>query len=610
MGTWALPGYTELRELGAGGFGRVVLARHDASGSLAAIKYLSPRLLEDGQFVTAFRAEARTLARLRDPHIARLYGYAETPLGAAIVMEAVNGASLAAVLREHGALGPEAALVVLKGSLLGLAAAHASGVVHRDYKPANVLVQGDGRSKLVDFGIAVRSGEAGARAGTPAYMAPEQWRGEPVAPATDVYAATCVFFECVTGHRPYRADTTSALMSEHINAPVPVEDLPEPVRPLVARGLAKDPAQRVPGAAAFVAELEAAAVAGYGPDWEVRGLRGLAACAAAIAAVFPLALLVAASGGGAMGGAVGQGAASAVGHLSGRSLLAKIGGAKAALATATAVVVATTGAVVVTGVRGRPDPPAPRPTPRPTLALDLASLTGDHTEAGLTVRAQYVKVSGLADAAVEQRVNQILRAPVEQMMEHYRSELARSRNAFPTATPFATETTSAGSDVVWGLRGPRLLSLRYAFDPPASSGIFFFREFESLSTTVTVDLTTGRRLGAREVFRARTLTASGMTALTGMLRRHDPERDFCPGYLTSPRVCRAVTPAELTDQNPPVEFMFTARNVEFSIALPSLDYPTVAGVRLFKVPHAEIADLIRPEVAALLPGAAPTPARS
>ncbi|OLT33245.1 hypothetical protein BJF79_08180 [Actinomadura sp. CNU-125] len=126
----------------------------------------------------------------------------ESERGVALIMEAVEGVTLKEVLARHGELAPEAALVVLKGSLLGLAAAHTVGVVHRDYKPANVMVPADGRSKLIDFGVAVAAGDASA-SGTPAYMAPEQWRGEAVSPATDVYAATCVFFECVTGRRPF-----------------------------------------------------------------------------------------------------------------------------------------------------------------------------------------------------------------------------------------------------------------------------------------------------------------------------------------------------------------------------------------------------------------------
>ncbi|HEX2315745.1 MAG TPA: serine/threonine-protein kinase, partial [Thermomonospora sp.] len=285
MGGWRVEGFQEVRELGSGGQGRVVLARHTGSGTPVAIKYVAGD--EGTADIERLRREAVLLGRVADPHVARLYRLVESPYGAAIVMEAVNGVALRRILEEHGALGPEAALTVLKGSLLGLAAAHAVGVVHRDYKPANVVVQGDGLSKLIDFGIATPSGAAD-RSGTPAYMPPEQWEGRPVTPATDVYAATCVFFECVTGRRPFGTGTRTELMGRHRTAPVPVEDLPVPLRPLVARGMAKDPAERPPGALAFVAELDAVAARSYGPDWEGRGLRALAGTAAALAALFPL----------------------------------------------------------------------------------------------------------------------------------------------------------------------------------------------------------------------------------------------------------------------------------------------------------------------------------
>lgn len=179
MNAWSVPGYTETRELGSGGSGRVVLAVHDATGVPVAVKYLSERLRTDSAFVRDFRAEARLLGDLDSPYVVGLYEYVEAPQGAAIVMELVDGIALRALLLREGATGPEAALVVLKGSLLGLAAAHRAGVVHRDYKPENVLVAADGSSKLVDFGIAAGRGSTPGIAGTPAYMAPEQWNGSP-----------------------------------------------------------------------------------------------------------------------------------------------------------------------------------------------------------------------------------------------------------------------------------------------------------------------------------------------------------------------------------------------------------------------------------------------
>ncbi|MBO2437135.1 serine/threonine protein kinase, partial [Actinomadura nitritigenes] len=304
MGDWRVPGYSELRVLGEGAQGRVVLARHDGTGRPAAIKYLAGALADDAEFRERFRREADLLRRLRHPFVARLYGLVETADGAAIVMEAVDGASLKAVLAQSGPLAPEAALAVLKGSLLGLAAAHDLGIVHRDYKPANVIVRGDGCSKLIDFGIAVEAGEGG-RSGTPVYMAPEQWRGEPASPATDVYAAACVFFECVTGRRPYTAEDQVGLMGRHLTAPIPVADVPEPLRPLIERGLAKSAWDRPLGAAAFVTELESAAAGAYGPDWESRGVRTLAGATAALSLLFPLTALGLGSGGAGAGAAAG-----------------------------------------------------------------------------------------------------------------------------------------------------------------------------------------------------------------------------------------------------------------------------------------------------------------
>ncbi|MGA5063972.1 serine/threonine-protein kinase [Streptomyces exfoliatus] len=287
MDAWVVPGYTEVRELGAGGSGRVVLATHDGSGLPVAVKYLSERFCSDDTFVHGFRAEARLLGELDTPHVVGFYEYVEAPRGAAIVMELVDGVALRALLAREGSTGPEAALVVLKGSLLGLAAAHRAGVVHRDYKPENVLVSADGSSKLVDFGIATGRGATPGVAGTPAYMAPEQWNGAPASPAADVYAATATFFECLTGHKPFSGDNFAELALQHLDTPVPDGQAPEPLRPLIRRGLAKSPHERPENAAAFVCELESVATAAYGPDWEERGRGRLAALAALLPLLFP-----------------------------------------------------------------------------------------------------------------------------------------------------------------------------------------------------------------------------------------------------------------------------------------------------------------------------------
>src|SRR5215469_6036277 len=196
MSTWVLPGYAEEHQLGRGASGRVVEAIHEASGQRVAIKYLSPSLFRDPAFLAGFRYEADVLRSLDVPQVVRLFDYVEEPgQGAAIVMELVSGVSLHQMITRQGATTPESALVVLKGSLLGLAAAHSMGIVHRDYKPENVLVDGEGNSKLTDFGVAVKEGRRAPAAGTPLYMAPEQWEGAPASPASDIYAAAAVFFE-------------------------------------------------------------------------------------------------------------------------------------------------------------------------------------------------------------------------------------------------------------------------------------------------------------------------------------------------------------------------------------------------------------------------------
>jgi serine/threonine protein kinase len=287
MPEWKVPGYTELKMLGSGGFGDVALARHDASGTLVAIKYLHSDLLADSEFAGMFRGEATVLASLDDPNVVRLYEYVEAPSGAAIVMELVGGVSLREILTYQGKTTAEAALVVLQGSLLGLAAAHRHGVVHRDYKPENVLVNGDGISKLTDFGIAARTGENPVPAGTLAYAAPEQMAGAPAGPASDIYAATATFYECLTGRPPFTGDTAEMLLRQHRSDPVPLDPLPEPLRPLVAAGMAKDPAGRPTDATTFVTDLNTAATGAYGRHWHDHGRSHLGEAALLLAALWP-----------------------------------------------------------------------------------------------------------------------------------------------------------------------------------------------------------------------------------------------------------------------------------------------------------------------------------
>ena len=371
---WSVPGYTGVKALGSGGFGEVVLARHDGSGRQVAIKYLRRDLLADERFAAMFRGEAAVLASLDDPHVVRLHEYVESAGGAAIVMELVDGVSLRQILARHGATTAEAALVVLRGSLLGLAAAHARGVVHRDYKPDNVLVDGDGASKLTDFGIAALAGDRSARGGTLAYAPPEQFGGGPASPAGDVYAATATFFECLTGQPPFRGDTAAALMYQHMAEPVPVEAVPGPLRPLIAAGMAKQPADRPADAAAFAAALDQVAAQAYGPRWYQRGRSHLGEAALLLAALWP------------------SGAASAVQgstlekillrqrHL--RSRVRHAGAVKKTIAAAIAVAVVGGGTYAAIGLTG------------PSAPVTLPVVTGVSPASGSTVGGSTVTITG------------------------------------------------------------------------------------------------------------------------------------------------------------------------------------------------------------------------
>ena len=342
MPEWKVPGYTELKALGAGGFGHVVLAKHDASGVLVAIKYLHRDLLADTEFAGMFRSEATVLGSLDDPNVVRLYEYVESPSGAAIVMELIDGVTLREILTHQGSTTAEAALVILQGSLLGLAAAHQRGVVHRDYKPENVLVNGDGISKLTDFGIAARTGDRPFPAGTLLYAAPEQMAGGRAGPASDVYSATATFYECLTGRPPFTGQTAAELIRQHRSEPVPLDPVPEPLRPLVAAGMAKDPWRRPADAITLVTELEASASGAYGPDWQERGRSHLGEAALLLATLWP------------------SGSPSAVQGFTVHWIFLRrhISGVRAAIAVGIAIVVVTAGsALAATGLH-RPTVPS------------------------------------------------------------------------------------------------------------------------------------------------------------------------------------------------------------------------------------------------------------
>ncbi|GGV43814.1 hypothetical protein GCM10010182_80480 [Actinomadura cremea] len=610
MSGWRVPEYTELRVLGEGAQGRVVLARHDASGLPAAIKYLAAGLAADPGFRVRFRGEAELLRRLRNPYVARMYGLVETGAGAAIVMEAVDGASLKAVLDERGPLAPEAALVLLKGSLLGLAAAHDVGIVHRDYKPANVIVRADGLSKLIDFGIAVDAGEAG-RSGTPVYMAPEQWRDEPASPATDVYAATCVFFECVTGRRPYTAEDQAGLMGRHLTAPIPAGDVPEPLRALVESGLAKNPWDRPPGAAAFVTELEAAASAAYGPDWEGRGVRTLAATAAALSMLFPLTALGLGSGGAAAGagasgaaaGAAGAGGAGAAGGAAGgaggaaggagtagKGVLGALGAKGTAAVAGGAAAVAIGGTAVYVATSDAEQGP-----PRQRLSVRLAALREPVRTLGgggtFQVQGQVVRVTGFRDQALQRRVDQAVRAPLDRLFASNRAALDEFDTAFTNViTPRVL------------LHGDRLLSVWYETQVRGNVGTGW-----NPARAVTVDLADGTEYRPIDLFRDP--SARGVQPLNELVPANLPGGVICVPEFGD-RFARDIRADDVRKEEVAVGLTPSGVQVGFHAAV--LGYVSACGKKTAHIPYAQAGDLIEPALLAAVPypGGSPSPTRS
>jgi eukaryotic-like serine/threonine-protein kinase len=343
---WTVPGYTGTRILGAGEAGRIDEAVHDASGDRVTITYLSARLCSDEVFRERFRREAELLAGLDHPNVVRVRDLAANGTDLALVTDAVEGAALRRVLAVSGPLSPEAALAVLRASLLGLGAAAEIGVVHRDYQPSDVVITPDGVVKVAGFGLAVRTEAMMPAAGAPSYMAPGLWEGAAPGPVTDIYAATATFYECLTGHVPYSAESVFELQTLHRAAPIPVADVPAALAPLLAQGLAKSPAERPATATAFLAEVEAAAVVEFGLEWEARGRRELAALVAALpeeeavaeALVSPLAIAAAAND--AESDQVGTGTTNADNAFTAMGRGTKIGIGAAVIVVAGAVIAA------------------------------------------------------------------------------------------------------------------------------------------------------------------------------------------------------------------------------------------------------------------------------
>ncbi len=264
--TFADGRYTVERLLGRGGMAAVYLAHDRELDRTVAVKVLDDRFAADDEISDRFRREALMAARLGHPNVVAVYDTGEEDGADYIVMEHVEGEGLDALLAREGRLAPERVVELAGQACAGLGYAHSEGVVHRDVKPANLLVRPDGLLKVTDFGIArsldraTTLTQAGTILGTAAYLAPEQARGEEAGPPADVFSLGVVCYQALTGELPWRVENLAQLAAVAETPARPVCDLapetPPEVESAVMHALARDPSYRPPDAAALGRELE------------------------------------------------------------------------------------------------------------------------------------------------------------------------------------------------------------------------------------------------------------------------------------------------------------------------------------------------------------------
>jgi len=271
-----LGGLEILSRLGQGGMGTVFRARQPKMDRIVAIKVLKGDAAWDEACLTRFTREAQAAAAAGHPNIIEVYDTGHERGWRYIVMEYMDGGSLADVLDQDGPLAPARALALMKQVAGGLAEAHRRGILHRDMKPSNILLTSDGWAKIADFGLAKRPSvdlcvtQQAAMLGTPAYMAPEALRGEEFDTRCDLYSIGVTFYQMLAGQPPFMCATSSELVARHLEtAPTPLANVspgtPAELAGIVHKLLEKNPADRYQSAEALSAALEKAAIAGT-PD--------------------------------------------------------------------------------------------------------------------------------------------------------------------------------------------------------------------------------------------------------------------------------------------------------------------------------------------------------
>ncbi|MBN1995389.1 MAG: serine/threonine protein kinase [Anaerolineae bacterium] len=248
-------------QIGKGGMAAVYRAYQPSLDRQIALKVLLPQLTADATFIERFLQEARAAAKMNHANIVHVYDVAEVNGLYYIAMAYIEGASLADILQQ-GAMPPVRAAHIINQIAGALDYAHGRGIIHRDIKPGNILVAAGDQAWLTDFGIAKAAQQssgltrAGTMVGTPAYMAPEQAKGQPVTPQTDQYALAVVAYEALTGHPPFQADTSQAILYQHVHQPPDLSMLPLPYQSVLQRALAKKSGQRFTSVSEFGRSLQ------------------------------------------------------------------------------------------------------------------------------------------------------------------------------------------------------------------------------------------------------------------------------------------------------------------------------------------------------------------
>ena len=247
--------YRIVRRIARGGMSAVFEARQLDFDRSVALKVLSPELSEDAAFRTRFASEAGMLAALESPHVVQVYDHGEHDEQLFIAMQLVRGHDLAQLIEESGPMRPADAIDIVAQAASGLADAHRAGLLHRDVKPANILVRetdGEMFAYLCDFGIAQGGASPHTRThgvmGTSGYMAPERHEGADASVATDVYSLGCVLWATLTGQPPYGRTSDVQVALAHMQAPVPVFEgdtgARDQLNEILQRSMAKDPSHR------------------------------------------------------------------------------------------------------------------------------------------------------------------------------------------------------------------------------------------------------------------------------------------------------------------------------------------------------------------------------